>query len=116
MKEDKEEETFFTELMSRSKLNVPFSDFDDKVMELIELGQMKKRNTQKEIKLSWIFFLTGSVFGIFISIALPMFQESFMGINIDRFIIPFQIIFVLLFVSQINNLLAYYKKTTKTKR
>jgi hypothetical protein len=116
MKEEKSEETFFNELMSKSKLNVPFSDFDDKVMRLVELSHKKRNSTQKDIKLSWIFFLAGSFFGTFISITLPKFQEPVLGFSIDKFTIPFQILFALLFVTQINNLLDYYKKTIKTKR
>jgi hypothetical protein len=116
MKEENSEETFFTELMSKSKLHVPFSDFDSKVMRLIELSQMKRKSSQREVKLSWIFFLAGSVFGLFISIALPKFQGPLMGISVDKFLIPFQIIFALLFVIQINNLFDYYKITNKTKR
>ena len=116
MKEEKSEEIFFTELMSKSKLEVPFSDFDDKVMILVELSQKRRNITKRDIKLSWICFLAGSVFGIFISIILPKFHDPVLGISIDKFTIPFQILFALLFATQINNLLDYYKKTNKTKR
>lgn len=115
MKEENTEETFFREIMSKSKLQVPFSDFDDKVMSLIEIKRLEKASASKDIKLSWIFFFAGGVFGIIISIVLSKSQESFMGISLDNFTIPFQIIFSFLFVTQINNLFDYYKKI-KTKR
>ncbi|MGB8491380.1 MAG: hypothetical protein WCE64_10005 [Bacteroidales bacterium] len=111
MKEEINEETFFKELMSKSKLDVPFSDFDDKVMRLVESGQKHRNTTKRDIRLSWICFLAGSVFGIFISTILPEFQEPVLGISIDKFTIPFQILFALIFVSQINNLVDFHKKT-----
>lgn len=104
MKEDKSEETFFIELMSKSRLTFPFPDLEDNVMRIVELSQTKKNTIKREIKLSWIFFLLGSIFGITISILLPRFQES------DKFVLPFQILFTFLFVNQLNNLIDLYKK------
>ncbi len=115
MKEENNEETFFREIMSKSKLDVPFPDFDDQVMELVELSQKRRSGIKRNVRLSWIFFLAGSVFGIIISVVLPMFQEPIMGIRIDKFAIPFQIIFALLFAAQINNLLDYHRLTDRTK-
>lgn len=116
MKEEKSEETFFNELMSKSKLEFPFPDFEDNVMRIVASNQKKQNIIQRDLRLSWIFFLLGSSFGIAISILLPKFLEPVFGLSIDNFTIPFQIVFIFLFVTQLNNLIDIYKKTNRTKR
>jgi hypothetical protein len=116
MKEEKSEETFFNELMSKSKLEFPFPDFEDNVMRIVELNQKKQNIIQKDLRLSWIFFLLGSSFGITISILLPKFQEPIFGLSVDKFTIPFQVLFIFLFITQLNYLMDYYSKTKITKR
>lgn len=116
MKEEKSEETFFNELMSKSKLEFPFPDFEDNVMRIVESNQKKQNIIQKDLRLSWIFFLLGSSFGIAISILLPKLQEPIFGLSVDKFTIPFQILFIFLFITQLNNLMDYYSKTKITKR
>ncbi len=116
MKEEKSEETFFNELMSKSKLTFPFLDFEDNVMRIVDSNQKKRNIIYRELKLSWIFFLLGSLFGITISILLPKFQEPVFGLSVDKFTIPIQILFIFLFVTQLNNLIDYYSKRKITKR
>ncbi len=116
MKEEKSEEAFFKELMSKSKLEFPFPDLEDNVMLLIESDQKKQNTIQRDLRLSWIFFLLGSAFGIAISILLPKIQTSVSGLSLDKFTIPFQILFTFLFITQLNNLIDYYRITKKTKR
>ena len=116
MKEEKSEETFFNELMSKSKLEFPFPDFEDNVMRIVESNQKKQNIIQKDLRLSWIFFLLGSSFGIAISILLPKLQETIFGLSVDKLTIPFQILFIFLFITQLNNLIDYYSKTKTTKR
>jgi|SRR3989304_6291513 len=112
MKERNTDETFFREIMSKSRLDVPFPDFDDNVMRLIEKRLLKKGSISRDIKLSWAFFVIGSTFGIIVSIILPKLQESVLGIPLDKFTIPFLIIFSFLFVTQIDSLINFYKKKT----
>lgn len=116
MEEDKSEETFFIELMSKSRLTFPFPDLEDNVMRIVELSQTKKNTIKREIRLSWIFFLLGSIFGITISILLPQLQVSVADQSLDKFVLPFQILFTFIFVNQLNNLIDLYKKINKTKR
>lgn len=110
MKEKNTDETFFYEIMSKSKLDVPFLDFDDSVMRLIEKRLSKKSSISRDIKLSWIFFVLGSIFGIIISIILPKIQESVLGIPLDKLTMPFLIVFSFFLVTQLDNLIAFYKR------
>jgi hypothetical protein len=108
MKETDSEQTL-REIMSKSKLEVPSPDFEDKIMGLIDNGISKKVSISRDIILSWIFFILGSAFGIIITILLPKIQQPVLGINFEKLSIPFRIIFVFLLLSQIDNLIDFYK-------
>jgi hypothetical protein len=110
MKENNSEETFFREIMSKSKLDIPFADFDDKLMELIGRRYLKKVSISRDVKLSWIFFILGSACGIIISIILPRLQETLFGIPIEEFKLLFLIIFAFLLVTQLDSLIDIYKR------
>ena len=105
------EENFFKEIMSKSKLELPFSDFEDNVMIQIEENILHQPAFSKDIKLSWIFFITGSVFGIAISLILPLIHESILGIQPSTLAIGFQIVFTILLFTQMDVLLKLIKKT-----
>lgn len=114
MKETDSEEAFFREIMSKSKLDVPFKDFDDDVMDLIEKSLSKKSSISRDIKLSWGFFIFGSIFGIIVALVLPKIQQPVFGIQSDKFILPFLIIFSYLLLTQIDNLIDFYRNQSKT--
>jgi hypothetical protein len=104
------DDKFIHEIMLKSKLQVPFSDFDDSVMHIINLKKLKLFSLKREFRLSWVFFILGSVFGIAISAILPTIQSSIMGLPLNKFTLPFQTLFAFLFISQLDNLLHIYKK------
>ena len=104
------EDAFYKEIMSKSKLDVPFPDFEDNVMGLIEKRLSKKVSIMRDVKLSWIFFILGSTFGIILAIVLPKFRMTIMGISIDKFTIPFLIIFSFLILTQLDSLIGFYKR------
>ena len=108
--ETNSEDIYFRKLIAKSKLNVPFSDFDEKVMFKINKSLSKKTTLSKDLKLAWIFFILGSVFGIFVSVIIPTIQKPVFGIHLDRLSTLFQIGFTLLVTTQLNNLLSFYKK------
>jgi hypothetical protein len=107
---DIDSEQTFREIMSKSKLDVPFPDFDDKVMGLIEKKLLKKVAISRDIKLSWVFFILGSAFGILVPILLSQVQQPVLGMDIDNLRIPFLIIFSFLILSQIDSLIDFYKR------
>jgi hypothetical protein len=104
------DDKFVHEIMLKSKLKVPFSDFDDSVFQLIKAKKIKPLSVKKEIRLSWGFFIMGSVFGILISLILPTIQTSIWGLELSKLTLPFQIAFAILFVSQLNNLIDLSKR------
>ena len=110
MEDNSKDEAFFREIMSKSKLEIPFSDFDDKLMELILKRHSKKPSITRDIRLSWIFFILGSTFGIIISIILPRFEQTIFGIPTEDFKLLFLIIFAFLLVTQFDSLMDIYKR------
>ena len=112
MKETDSEQTF-REIMSQSRLEVPFPDFEDKIMGLIEKKLSKKESISRDIKLSWVFFILGATFGIIITILIPKIQQPVFGINLDKLTMPFLIIFSFLLLSQIDSLIDFYKGQKK---
>lgn len=108
--ETNNEDAIFRELMAKSKLSAPFSDLEDKIMIQLNKNLSAKNSTSKELKMSWVFFIFGTIVGIFISAILPTLKESILGVHLDRFSTLFQIIFTLLFITQLDSLLSFYKK------
>lgn len=106
-----EEENFYKAMMSQSKVELPFPDFEDNVMMQIEKEKSFQRSVSKDVKFSWISFITGSVFGIVISLLLPHLKVSIFGIQPEKLAISFQIVFTLLLFTQLETLIKFIKKT-----
>jgi len=107
--EDREEE-LFKKMMSKSELKMPFSDFEDIVMIEIEKKEVRHATITKDIKISWVFFLIGSVFGIAISILLPLLENPVLGVRPEILAITFQLTFVIIFFTQIEVFIKLLKK------
>lgn len=110
---DTDSELTFRKIMSKSRLDVPFPDFDDKIMGLIEEKLSKKASVSRDIKLSWVFFILGSAFGIIVTILLPKIQQPVLGMHLDKFTIPFLIILSILLFTQLDSLIDFYRKQKK---
>lgn len=109
MKETDSEMTF-RRMMSTSKLEVPFPEFDDRVMGLIKKKLSRKLSINRDIKLSWLFFILGSAFGITVTVLLLRFKQPVFGMEIDKLTLPFLIIFSFLLLSQLDSLIGFYKR------
>lgn len=112
MKETDSEMTF-RKIMSKSKLEVPFPDFEDKVMGIIEKKLSGKLSINRDIKLSWFFFILGSAFGIAVTILLSRIQLTAFGMNNSIFMIVFLILFSYLLLSHLDSLIDFYRRHKK---
>lgn len=104
------DDDFFKEVMSKTRLNLPFSDFEDNVMAEIENRISHQNSLSKEVKLSWIFFTVGSVFGIILSCILIQVQEPIFGINPNNLTVIFAVVFATALFTQIDTLLKLSKR------
>lgn len=110
------EDEFFKAIMSETRLTIPFKDFEDSVMAEIEKKVINKNKLSKEIKLSWIFFIAGSLFGIILSTILIQIKEPVFGINPINLTIVFAIVFAGVIFSQIDILLKMSNKINLKQR
>ena len=104
------EERFIRELMEKSGRKMPFVDFENKLMERIHKEADHSRSFQKDVKLSWFFFLVGSCFGLFLSIFAGQMNETFLGFPAQRMILWVQVVFVILLLSQFDKLIELTRK------
>jgi len=113
MENFKENDKAFYQLMQKSKVPMPFSDFEDKMMQKIYQEERYKKSIFQDIKLSTFFFIIGTVFGILVSILLPKLEGSFFGISPDEFLLPFQVIFIILLLTQLESLIKLVRRQMK---
>ena len=108
---DKNENELFTSLLSESKLEMPFSDFEDMVMYEIEQKEISKSSISKDLKLSLIFFVLGTIFGVVISILLQQLEKPVFGINPKVLSLFFQITFAVILFTQMEAILKLFKRS-----
>ena len=103
------EECFFEEIMGKSKLEVPFSDFEEKAMTKIFQKFELKKSIYNELKLSWVFFVLGSIFGLALSFLIPKISFSIFSLKPADVALIFQISFIVLFFVQGEYLLRVFR-------
>lgn len=104
------EDIFFGEIMSKSKLTLPFSDFEDNVMMQIESRVLRHHKWSKELSLSWIFFIVGSVFGIVLSVFIAQLRDPIFGIQPVNLTLFFAIVFSAVLFTQIDTLIKFSRR------
>jgi len=99
-------------LLRESKLEMPFPDFEERLMDTIKSAHVKKKSVLKDIHLSWLFFSIGSIFGLAASFIIPSFQKSIWGFEIQYLQYPLMIFVSLLIIWQFD---AMIKLTVRQK-
>lgn len=96
----------FTKIMRKSQLQVPFSDFEERTMFLIKQETVVESSLSKYKKLATLFFILGTGFGFVITYFLSMPQNIIMGVPSSSILNICRALYVLLVLTQLNNLLA----------
>jgi len=99
-----------TELLRNNKLEMPFSDFDDKVMHRIQGEIHDKATISRDIKLSFFFFVLGTLFGLFINSYLLRVQGTFWSMPKETIVLFFQALFLFIFFLQIEHFVKVFRK------
>jgi drug/metabolite transporter (DMT)-like permease len=97
--------------MKKSRLEMPFSDFEDKVMLRIEKEAAHRKVVFKNARLSSFFFLLGTGFGLLLNFFLSRAGISFMGISSENILLFFQVAFVLAFLLQLEKIILMLKES-----
>lgn len=82
MEKNNNHDRFFRELLSDSSREMPFSDFEDDLMEEIHMEYEKRSSFLKNIKISWIFFFLGLLSGMAVVVfsMISAGEESISGL------------------------------------
>lgn len=76
------------------KLEMPFDDFEEKVMDSIDKEVVNTIRLKKLISKSWLFYIVGLFFGLF-SPTLINYISFPVGVNKNMVVLVFQVIFAL---------------------
>lgn len=92
-------------LMSKSSVEMPFNDFEDKLMSEIYLEEKRSKSFFKSLKLSWLFFIIGTGIGIFITTFIYRTETEIYGLSSKHLVLIAQVIFAILILSQFDKLM-----------
>lgn len=104
------EEKIVRELMKKSTREMPFADFENKLMEQIHKEASTSRSLLKDVKLSWFFFIVGTIFGLFLTVYSEQIKNPIFGFPVQRMILIIQIVFIILLLSQFDKLFELTRK------
>lgn len=109
------EDKIFKTIMRDSKLEMPFSDFDDNVMAKIEFYELNKREALRNRFYASFFFLIGTVFGailnFFLSHNLAMISSSIeIQENLYWFSQLIYVLMILLFSDKLCKVIRFYNQ------
>lgn len=110
------EEKIVKSLMKHSRADMPFQDFDERMMDLIYKEERQQKSIRRDIRMAWMFFFLGLFLGLFI--AGFTIEPDIFGDNIPtqtiNMILQICIAVVLLF--QLDRLLGFSSKRWRLKQ
>ncbi len=74
--------------MIDSKLEMPFAEFEERVMQTVYKEEESRQGILKNIRLSWVFFTIGALFGIIATISIPYIQQPIFNFDTTYLQIP----------------------------
>ena len=101
------EEKEFKKLMGYSELKVEFPDFEDKVMKAVVEGKVNKKSVSKNIRLAWFFFLAGLTLGLIATNFIADIELRYFGENSNLVLLAIEVLIVLIFTTQFDNLIRF---------
>ena len=100
----------FSSFMQKSKLEMPFSDFEDNTMKRIQTDLKYRTSIMRSFHVSVIFFVLGTSFGLIVNSVLSNTHGSIMGISSDKILLWFQLVFVFIVLTQSENIFRLFTK------
>ena len=101
----------FSEMMKKSKLAMPFSDFEERTMARIYKENIVKVSVLKYKKLAVLFFIMGTGFGFATTYFLSLPETTIVGIPSDTILLVCRLSYVLLILTQLNSILKLFSKS-----
>lgn len=101
----------FSEIMRKSRLSMPFSDFEEKTMLRISRERSAKHALEKYKSLAVLFFIMGTGFGFGLTYFLSLPETSFAGIPSDTLLLLCRLVYVFVVLTQFNSISKLFSKT-----
>jgi hypothetical protein len=99
------EEKDFKKIMEFSKLEIQFPNFEEEVMESIREKEADDKSFWRNIRWSWVLFLSGLIFGMITTDALSDFGLQYFGESSKIVLLVVEILIVVFFSLQFDNLI-----------
>jgi hypothetical protein len=99
------EEKDFKKIMEFSKLEIQFPNFEEEVMESIRKKEAEEKSFWRNIRWSWLIFLSGLILGIITTGLLSDFGLQYFGESSKLVLLFVEILIVIIFGLQFDNLI-----------
>ncbi|MBS2211518.1 hypothetical protein KEM09_08905 [Carboxylicivirga mesophila] len=103
-------------LLKDSRVEMPFSDFETKLMTRVKSELHGRRSVVKSIRLSWLFFVLGAFFGLVLNILLPWMPFELAGISLHFIKYPILLITLVVIIWQLDEMIRLTLRHKRQKR
>jgi hypothetical protein len=99
----------FAQLMRNSKLEMPFSDFEDKVMARVHQQAVAKNAISIYKKLALVFFIIGAGAGLLVTWLLSIPVATIGGVQSTTVLLIVRTAYVLLVLTQLDTIISLFR-------
>ena len=107
MKQVDKEEQLIRNLMKHSEVEMPFSDFEERMMDKIFEEKIQSKAVKSNIRVAWFFFFLGLFFGLMITNMMANLDTIAEGIPMEKIAFFTQIGIALLLLFQLDKLIDF---------
>ena len=98
------------ELMSHSHVKMPFSNFEDEVIQQIIKQEEYESSLKRDIRLSWVSFITGIILGIVLTLQVLQVRIELFGLDQNNIELISYLIFSLFVIFSLDLLIQFSRK------
>lgn len=107
MDKSRQEDQFVNNLMKHSLEEMPFQDFEERMMDKIHEEKQKEKSVSGSIRLAWLFFFLGLSLGLVITYITANLDQLIVGIPVNKIGSYLQIGIVILLLFQLDKLIDF---------
>ncbi len=107
MDKSKKDDQLIRNLMTHSLKEMPFQDFEDRMMDKIYEEKQKNKSVSGSIRLAWLFFFFGLFLGLLITRITANLDVLFIGIPANKIVFFLQIGIAMVLLFQLDKLIDF---------
>src|SRR5690606_23053044 len=104
MQESRSQEEFFSRIMERGKLDMPYPDFEDQVMQRVAREAKLNASLSRSRKLAIVCFALGTIFGLTMNRFVSQAIHYLFPVSQDTALLVSYAVFLLLVLTQLDNI------------